>query len=440
MKVILVILDGLSDRLSPELKHQTPLMAAHAPNLDRLASLGINGFMHPISPGIAPSTDLAHFVLWGYSPDEYPGRAVIEALGEEIKVEDHHIVLRASFVSVEEKDGNLNIVGRDIPASEQELKILASAIDEQSTDGIKIKYYYSGKHQGFLFLEGKANALVSDSDTFDINIPVPAVQPLAKAIDSKGAKNTAKALNKFLLNVYRKLNNHPVNSSRCKQGLLPLNFLATKWSGTAKHIDPFEQKYGMKGAVVANGILLKGMALSLGMDFYLIKEEADCSSAMRKRCQKAIELLDKDYSFVHIHTKAPDDAAHTKNPYTKKEVIEKLDASLSLFLEEKTYKESLMIVTSDHTTPSIGDLIHSGDPVPILAVGPGLGSDEINFFNEQASRRGALGPIYGKDLMPIILNYTNRIKLLGTRPFAKDFPAKPTRDRVVPLRLDDNKK
>ncbi len=93
-------------------------------------------------------------------------------------------------------------------------------------------------------------------------------------------------------------------------------------------------------------------------------------------------------------------------------------------------------MTSDHSTPSIGSLIHSGEPVPILAVGPGLGSDDVNTFDEQASRKGSIGPICGKDLMPLILNYSNRIRLLGTRSFSKDFLARPTKDRAIPLRPD----
>ncbi len=436
MKVVVVIFDGLSDRPSPELNQRTPLMAANKPNLDRFATLGINGFMHPISAGIAPSTDLAHFVLWGYSLGEYPGRAVIEAWGEDKKVEEHHIVLRASLVPVEEKDDYLNIKGREITVNEEELKDIACSIDKQNIGGITIRYEHSEKRQGFLFLEGRASPLISDSDPFDTNLPVLAVQPLAESAGSEDAKNTSRALNRFLLKIYRKLNDHPVNHKRRKRGLLPINCLVTKWPGIPKSLDSFKQKYNLKGAIVANGALLKGLAISLGMDFYQIGEEGDYSLAMKKRCQKAIELLTEDYTFVHIHSKAADEAAHTKNPSTKKEVIEKLDASLSPFIKKEIYKESLLIVTSDHSTPSIGSLIHSGEPVPILAVGPGLGSDDVNTFDEQASRKGSIGPICGKDLMPLILNYSNRIRLLGTRSFSKDFLARPTKDRAIPLRPD----
>jgi len=59
MRILLIIFDGLADRPAPELKGKTPLEAARTPNLNRLAAEGINGLMHPKSPGYPLGSPLA---------------------------------------------------------------------------------------------------------------------------------------------------------------------------------------------------------------------------------------------------------------------------------------------------------------------------------------------------------------------------------------------
>ena len=53
-KILLVVIDGLSDRPCPELGNLTPLEAAKKPVLDQLAREGICGIMDTIAPGIGP--------------------------------------------------------------------------------------------------------------------------------------------------------------------------------------------------------------------------------------------------------------------------------------------------------------------------------------------------------------------------------------------------
>jgi len=76
----------------------------------------------------------------------------------------------------------------------------------------------------------------------------------------------------------------------------------------------------------------------------------------------------------------------------------------------------LVVVTGDHATPSNGPLIHSGEAVPLLiAGGPNVLSDHVKEFHERAVITGGLGRVYGTDMMPILLNLTNRVRLHGVR-------------------------
>src|SRR3954454_21856107 len=79
--IVVILLDGLGDRAYEALGGRTGNESADTPNLDRLAAAGSCGLLYSVGPGRAPSSEVAHWAMLGYRPDEYPGRAVFEALG-----------------------------------------------------------------------------------------------------------------------------------------------------------------------------------------------------------------------------------------------------------------------------------------------------------------------------------------------------------------------
>lgn len=105
MKTITLLLDGVGDRSYEVLGGKTPLQYANTPNLDKLAVTSQCGLMMPHKLGCSLGTDLAHFLLFGYEMKEYPGRAVIDAIGEKHNLDKDTLVLRTSFATVEKKDG-----------------------------------------------------------------------------------------------------------------------------------------------------------------------------------------------------------------------------------------------------------------------------------------------------------------------------------------------
>ncbi|MGB9021837.1 MAG: phosphoglycerate mutase, partial [Candidatus Bathyarchaeia archaeon] len=81
-KALLVICDGMGDRVQREFGDETPLGIAKTPTFDRLASTGSVGLMDPVSPGIRPGSDYATTALLGYDPRVYyVGRGGLEAAG-----------------------------------------------------------------------------------------------------------------------------------------------------------------------------------------------------------------------------------------------------------------------------------------------------------------------------------------------------------------------
>jgi 2,3-bisphosphoglycerate-independent phosphoglycerate mutase len=81
----------------------------------------------------------------------------------------------------------------------------------------------------------------------------------------------------------------------------------------------------------------------------------------------------------------------------------------------ETGDDLLVAVTSDHSTPSVSTLIHSGEPVPVTLVGKNIRRDEVEAFDEVSSASGCLGLLRGQELMLTLLNCADRSSLLGHR-------------------------
>ena len=171
----------------------------------------------------------------------------------------------------------------------------------------------------------------------------------------------------------------------------------------------------------------------LGLEVCKVKDTDDPGADLAARLALARQALD-DFDFIHVHTKTPDQAAHTKSPWRKLEVIEALDRGIAdeidALLEDPAV---LLIVTADHSTPSGGPLIHSGEPVPLTFCGEGVRRDEVRRFNEIAVAAGALGQVRDKELIYLVLNYLDRAKLAGIMDTPVDQPYWPGNYR--PFRL-----
>ncbi|CAN1760571.1 2,3-bisphosphoglycerate-independent phosphoglycerate mutase 1 [Linum perenne] len=81
-RVAFVLIDGIGDVSLPRLGYKTPLEAADVPNLDAIASAGVNGLMDPVEVGLGCGSDTAHLSLMGYDPRVYyRGRGAFESMG-----------------------------------------------------------------------------------------------------------------------------------------------------------------------------------------------------------------------------------------------------------------------------------------------------------------------------------------------------------------------
>lgn len=81
-RVAFILVDGIGDVSLPRFQYKTPLQVADTPNLDAIASAGVNGLMDPVEAGLGCGSDTAHLSLLGYDPRiYYRGRGAFESMG-----------------------------------------------------------------------------------------------------------------------------------------------------------------------------------------------------------------------------------------------------------------------------------------------------------------------------------------------------------------------
>ncbi len=441
--ILFIILDGLADRPQPVLNGKTPLEAAHTPHLDQLAAFGTTGLLTPLAPGVPLESETAHFILFGYGLEQFPGRAAFEAIGRGFEVPSDSVVLLASFAETTAVDGKLRrdaLLWEKRRAQDEEACVrLCAAIDSHETHGLQFALASCGRCEAMLTLSGHPSRDITDVDPFYDNTYVVRAQPLAESLHPQNAARTADALNAWLGWVYHQLSRHPLNRERQAHGGASINFVLTKWAAVRPDVAPFQEQNGLRAASIENSPLYVGIARVCGMRSVSIPRMTDTTADFRQKLRTADSLFAQGYEFVHIHSKAPDMAAHRKDPLGKMRALEALDAALGPVVAQiKNQTDLLVVATGDHATPSSGTLIHSGEAVPILlAGGPNVLSDAVHTFHERAVISGGLGHIYGADVMPMLLNATDRIRLHGVRHRAEARPywqGRPEPFRLVPPR------
>src|SRR6476469_10543620 len=138
--IVVVLLDGLADRAHEVLGGRSGVEAASTPNLDRLCASGSNGVLYAVGPGRAPSSEIAHWSMLGYRPDEFPGRAIFEAYGRGLDVTRDDVYAYAALRPADVRDGELWLTGRAEPSSEAELaEQLVARCDGIEVDGLTFR-------------------------------------------------------------------------------------------------------------------------------------------------------------------------------------------------------------------------------------------------------------------------------------------------------------
>lgn len=417
-RVAFVLIDGLGDVSLPRLGYKTPLQAAKLPNLDGIASAGVNGLMDPVEVGLACGSDTAHLSLLGYDPRVYyRGRGAFESMGAGLAMSPGDIAFKSNFATLDEKTGVVTSRRAD-RHFEEEGPILCAALDGMKLPSFpeyEVRVRYATEHRCGVVVKGpNLSGNISGTDPLKDNRLLLKAEALD---DSHEARNTAAVVNELSKEITKILVSHPVNAKRAAEGKNIANIVLLRGCGIRIEVTPFLEKHGLQPCMVAPTKIIAGLGLSLGIDILeapgatgdyrtLLTSKATAIakalSAPSQSCPQVFVPGEDEhkagrpdgYDFGFLHIKAIDDAGHDKASILKVKALEAVDTAIGqlarlLWEAESTGNfQFFLCVTGDHSTPvEYGD--HSFEPVPFAICRL---KDFVGAIGESVVRQTSLDP------------------------------------------------
>ncbi|MDI6889257.1 MAG: cofactor-independent phosphoglycerate mutase [Methanocellales archaeon] len=390
MKYVVLVGDGMADYPLEELGNKTPLQVAHTPNMDFIASNGKNGIVRTVPSGMIPGSDVASLSILGYDPRKYyPGRGPLEAASMGVSLHKGEVAFRCNLVTV--KDGVLVDYSAGHISSE-EARILIEYLDEKLDGGA---HFYPGvSYRHLLVLKGYE----------DVTCVLPH-EVVGYSVEEHLPKGRgAEILRRLMRESIHFLDGHKVNVERRRRGKNPANMIWPWGQGRSPNMPPFEEKFGLRGSVIAAVDVIKGIGRCIGLRVIEVpgatgyldtNYEGKADYALRS-------LADRNFCFVHVE--APDEAGHSGDVRAKIKAIENFDEKVvgRVLKGLKKYEEYRIMVLPDHPTP-IPVRTHTSDEVPFAIYSPNETADDVKAFDELSARRGSLGAIEGKELMRLFI-------------------------------------
>ncbi|MCD6477130.1 MAG: hypothetical protein J7K26_03150 [Candidatus Aenigmarchaeota archaeon] len=399
-KILFVILDGAGDGLRPG----TTLERAFKPVLDSFTK---NGFAGLIENKLLdhPDSGVSIFNLFGYKKDDYPGRGYLDAMGIGLPQLKDTVYMRGNYATVEEivaekaenqYETRLKLVDRRAGRDTNGLREITQDIKEINIEGIKVKLFKSVAHRCVLMISNiDISPNVSDS-----NCQVGEIVPKIKPLDNDTASiRTASILNKWSDEVYKIMKSHSANKYR----KIPANYILLRGASIWKLEKPFEEKFSLKGAVIAASPVVRGIGRHLEMGVIDVSgATGDKNTNLKNKVLAALDAL-HSYDYVVLHILSPDIYAHDKDINGKIANIEKIDREVFARIKEYVdFSKTILVVTSDHVTnPENG--MHEPGMFPFVIYTLGINPNNVEKYAEEACK---LGPVIQiEDFMEQLIEY-----------------------------------
>jgi 2,3-bisphosphoglycerate-independent phosphoglycerate mutase len=388
-KIVLLVMDGLGGL--PVDDGLTELESAWTPNLDELARTSACGLHTPVAMGITPGSGPGHLALFGYDPVRHQiGRGILEALGLGLTVKSTDVAIRCNFSTL--KDGLVQDrrAGR-IPTEESRklTERLQGEIGE--LDDAEVIFAPGMEHRFAVLLRfpyplEQGSDAINDTDPQSTGKP-----PLPLAAETAEAERVAKVAEKLVTRAGELLKdqeraNHILLRGISQKPLLP----------------SFEEAYGLRALAIAAYPMYRGVSKLVGME----------APSVAGDIREELDFLKENYEgydFFFVHIKKVDSYGEDGNFEAKAGKISEMDSAIPEILG---LKPDVLIVTGDHSTPSVLKN-HSWHPVPALLKSPYVLGGLSQAFSERECSKGELGIFPTTGLLPLALANSLRLKKFG---------------------------
>lgn len=382
MKHVVFLGDGMADYPVPELSGKTPLEAAQHPAMDRIAQRGVLGQTKTVPAGMAAGSDVANLSVMGFDPAVcYTGRSPLEAVSIGVELAETDMAFRCNLVTIAADGAMLDYSAGEISTEEAEQLI---RVMQERFNGEKISFYPGISYRHCLVLHGDddAGACAPPHDILG--------KPAADHLPTGANRELMLEMIRYSQEVFP---SHPVNIERVRRGLNPANSVWFWGGGKRPAMEKFEEKYGVRGAVVAAVDLLKGIGLAAGMEAPAVPGATGAlHTDFAAKGRAAIKMLESGCELVYVHVESPDECGHQGLPKEKVWSIGEFDkhvvAPVMAWLEACGDSYSVLVMP-DHPTP-VALRTHIPDPIPfaMLVSGKEQAPSERRFTEEYARQSG----------------------------------------------------
>ena len=397
MKYVVILGDGMADYPIAKLADKTPLMLAKKPNIDKLASLGEVGLCTTVPCGMKPGSDVANLSVLGYDPKKgYTGRSPLEAASIGISLKDTDYTYRANLVTLSNEEDFADKTMVDYSGGE-----ISTAEAKELIEYLK-KSLDDDKHTLYAGISYR-HCLVVDNGKSIGELTPPHDITGRKIKDYLPNGVAAKVYLEMMKKSYELLKEHPINLKRIKEGKNPANSLWFWGEGTKPNLEKFEEKFGIKGAMISAVDLLKGIGKLTGMKVVEVEgATGNYDTNFKGKAEAALKALKDGSDFVYIHMEAPDECGHHGDLEHKIYSIEQIDKEVVCRIVdalEKDGEEFSILVAPDHPTP-IAIKTHCSDPVPyIIYRNNKILSSGVDAYDEENAKISGISLSSGEELM-----------------------------------------
>jgi len=380
-KIILLVIDGLGGLPNPE-TGKTELETANTPNLDKLATNGICGFIDPVSPGVTPGSGPGHLALFGYNPIHFNiGRGVLEALGIDFDLQPEDVAARGNFCTVDK--AGLVTDRRAGRISTEECAKLCQLLNGLIIDRVKVLVRPVKEHRFIVVFRGEGlTPAISESDPQQIGV----IPELITALNPE-ASRMASIARQYVDKARAILTEHS-----------PANMLLLRGISQRLQLPTMNEIYKLKPSVIAVYPMYRGLAKLVGMEVLKTGTSIEDELATLKQNYT-------NYDFFFLHVKGTDSAGEDGDFDRKVKVIEQVDNVIPDII---SLEPDVIVVTGDHSTPALLKS-HSWHPVPVLLYSKWCRPDRVGEFSESACLSGGLGRFPATQIMPLAM--ANALKL-----------------------------
>ncbi len=391
-KYAIIIPDGAADDPIEQLGNKTVFEAAQTPNIDKISTQGRQGLVRTIPEGLEPGSDIAQMNLLGYDPRQYySGRAPIEAVARNIKLDPNDWVFRCNLVTI--SDGKMADHSAGHISTEEANKLIKELNDQFADEQICF-------HPGVSY----RNLVVFRGLDFDVQTHPPhdCIGTAIEKILPRG--KGAELLVDLMARSQQLFANHDINKVRKDLGENQVSSIWLWGQGRKTQMESFQGKFGIKGAAITAIDLVRGLSMLIGFDLINVPGATGfVDTNYQGKASAAIEALGK-YDLVFVHIEAPDEASHDGSAEMKKKAVEQIDKYIvGPVLEAlQGYESWRILVTPDHPTP-VRSCAHSSEPVPFAMAGTNVSGILHTTFSEANAAKSGFRIDNGSELMEYFL-------------------------------------